>query len=106
MKKLYTFSPTERVLAGMFRELLQGEGVACLLRNDQLCAGLGEIPFTECYPELWVVDDELFPRAKSLLAQFMAREADGANWICPACGEEVEGQFNSCWNCGADPKPD
>ena len=103
MKKLHTFSPAERALAGMFRELLVGEGVACLLRNEQLFAGLGEIPFTECYPELWVVDDELYPRASSLLAQFMACEAGGSDWVCPACGEEVAGQFNACWNCGSEP---
>lgn len=106
MKKLHTFSPTERAVAGMFRELLLREGVECLLRNEQLLAGLGEIPFTECYPELWVVDNELFPRASSLLAQFMDREAGGADWLCPACGEAIEGQFNACWNCGSEPEPD
>lgn len=21
-------------------------------------------------------------------------------WICPKCGEHIEAQFNSCWNCG------
>lgn len=23
-------------------------------------------------------------------------------WACPACGEQVEGNFNTCWNCGRD----
>lgn len=22
-------------------------------------------------------------------------------WVCVHCGEQVEGQFDSCWNCGA-----
>lgn len=30
------------------------------------------------------------------------------DWRCPACGEEVPGGFDACWNCGADQagKPD
>ena len=23
-------------------------------------------------------------------------------WTCPNCGEEVEGNFDICWNCGAE----
>ncbi len=61
---------------------------------------MGEIPFTECYPELWVVDDEVFPRANSLLQQYLAPESDHLpGWRCRKCGEEVEGQFNACWHC-------
>jgi len=22
-------------------------------------------------------------------------------WVCVHCGEQVEGQFDVCWNCGA-----
>lgn len=101
MRKLYTFSLSERALAGMFREMLQREGIKCLVRNEELFAGMGEIPFIECYPELWVVDDECYPRAMSLLRQWMASSGDTRPWTCPGCGEEVEGQFNACWNCGA-----
>ena len=25
----------------------------------------------------------------------------GINWVCPACGEISEPQFDSCWKCGA-----
>lgn len=102
MKKLYTFDLSERALAGMFRDLLQNEEIKCIVRNEQLFAGLGEIPFVECYPELWVVDEELFPRAQSLLKQYMASDDNEHNdWTCSECGEDVEGQFNACWNCGS-----
>jgi len=23
-------------------------------------------------------------------------------WACPACGEQVEGNFNACWKCGRE----
>lgn len=27
----------------------------------------------------------------------------GADWCCPACGEENPGNFEVCWNCGEAP---
>lgn len=105
MKKLHTFSFNERALAGMYRDLLEREGVSCLLRNDELSSALGEIPFIECYPELWVIDDEIYPRAKCLLTQWMENGSEQRPpWTCPECGEPMEGQFNACWQC-SHPRP-
>ncbi len=85
----------------MIKDLLAAEGVDCLLRNDQLNAALGEIPFIECRPELWVIDDEIFPRAQALLKAWLKQDADnGACWVCPHCGENCEAQFGACWSCG------
>ncbi len=101
MKKLQTFSPWERPQAELLRELLEREGIPCLLRNAELSAALGEIPFTECYPELWVIDEETWPRASSLLAQWLAEsERPATPWVCPGCDERLEGQFGACWKCG------
>lgn len=100
MKKLHSFTLADRAEAGLLKELLENEGVACLIRNEQLFAALGEIPFLECCPELWVVDDEVWPRAKSLLDNWFKQEDDIASWTCLSCGEELEGQFGACWKCG------
>ena len=48
MKKLHTFSLAEQAQAGLLKELLEKEGVACLIKNEQLFAALGEITFLEC----------------------------------------------------------
>ncbi len=100
MKKLHTFSLADRAEAGLLKELLEREGIACLIRNEQLFAALGEIPFLECFPELWVVDNEVWPRARLLLDSWLKSEEGGLPWNCPACGETLEGQFGACWNCG------
>lgn len=103
MKKLHTFNLWERPLAGMFKDLLAQEGIDCLIRNEQLSAALGEIPFTECYPELWVVDADIFPRAKLLLEAWLkSADPNAADWICAGCGETSAGQFVACWACGRD----
>lgn len=101
MKKLYTFSLTDRAQAGLFKELLEQEGLACVLRNEHLFAALGDIPFIECFPQLWVVDDETWPRAKLLLDGWLKNDAaDRPSWVCTGCGERLEGQFGACWQCG------
>ncbi len=100
MKKLHSFSLADRAEAGLLKELLEREGVVCLIRNEQLFAALGEIPFLECFPELWVVDDEIWPRARLLLDGWFKNEEETASWICPSCEETLEGQFGACWKCG------
>jgi hypothetical protein len=103
MKKLQTFSHRERPLANLLKERLASEGIVCLVRNDELSSALGEIPFVECYPELWVVDEEVWPRARLLLEKWQSEVADAAaEWLCPGCGERLEGQFQSCWKCGRE----
>ena len=101
MKKLYTFGLHQRGLAGLMKELLEKEGVACLVRNEQLFVGLGEIPFVELFPELWIVDDEVYPRAKLLIDSWLQNHSPcEPGWTCPGCGEVLEGQFGACWQCG------
>lgn len=87
--------------AGMLKGLLEGNGIACEIRGEYLSMATGELPFVECYPELWVWEDEDFKRAKEILAEWDSKEvSEHGNWICKECGEENEGQFSLCWRCG------
>lgn len=83
---------------GHLRNVLEQSGIECLIKNEQLSGGLGEIPFLECLPELWVVRDEQLGAARSVLAD-LQRPVTAPDWRCPACGESNEGQFAVCWNC-------
>jgi hypothetical protein len=103
VKRLLTFTHRERPFANLLKERLAAEGIVCLVRNDELSTALGEIPFVECYPELWVVDAEVWPRARLLLDKWLDESAEtGSQWICRHCGERIEGQFQSCWKCGGE----
>lgn len=103
MKKLHVFPHRDRPLALLLKERLAIEGIVCLVRNDELSTALGEIPFVECYPELWVVDPEVYPRARLLLDRWLAEaEVAAPAWLCPGCGERLEGQFEVCWKCGTE----
>jgi len=87
---------------GYLRSILQEAGIACFIKNERLAGALGEIPFLECWPELWIVDAVDLYRAKQLVAGAEAVAEQGKDWLCSNCGETVEGQFLTCWQCGSD----
>ncbi len=102
MKRVFQSESLAEV--GHLRNLLEHAGIACVIRNEQLSGALGEIPFLECLPELWVLHDDELPRARRLIEQ--QREPVAApDWRCAECAELNEGQFAACWCCGSpDPQ--
>jgi hypothetical protein len=73
------------------------EGIACEVTNDTI-----PYPGPVFDPKLWVADDADFSRASAVLKDFRKSPAPKLSpWTCPACGEQSEGQFSSCWKCGA-----
>jgi hypothetical protein len=85
------------------QNLLQAAGIASYVRNERLAGAMGEIPFLECWPELWVVESGQSLRARGLIDEALRPSPASDDWQCPQCGETIEGQFALCWNCGAAP---
>lgn len=100
MKKLHVFGFYEGYQADLLRDILLREGIECSLRNVQLTAVVGEIPFVECCPELWVIDDEAWPRAKMFIDAWFKKDPVLPSWHCSQCQEPHEGHFGACWHCG------
>lgn len=83
------------------KNLLEAEGIRCWIRNELLVRLAGEIPFTDCSLELHLVREDDRPRAEEALLAWRRPPSIGSAWICPRCGEQLEGQFSACWQCGA-----
>ena len=98
MKKLT--SAETIVMINHYKNLLAAEGIATEVRNEHLGSVMGEIPFFETWPQLWVVSDLDYDRAMQLIESVDA-ESPSDPWNCRSCGEHNEGQFSVCWNCGA-----
>ena len=98
MKKL--LSNESLVTISHYRNLLESEGIESFIRNEHLGSIIGEMPFQEVWPELWVRNDLDFDRATQLIRGDAADESPAAPWRCRRCGEENEWQFAACWNCG------
>lgn len=101
MKKVTSADNT--VMINHYKNILEAEGIACQIRNEHLSQIYGEMPFTEVWPELWVVNDMDCDRAKQLIdVNTIIDESPKMPWRCGKCGEENEGQFAACWSCGTE----
>ena len=83
----------------MLKSMLEDAGVQCLIKNEQLSQVFPATPFNV---ELWVANDEDFPRAQELCQAWLnpPRGAAGT-WACAKCEQRLGDQFDSCWKCGA-----
>ena len=88
------------VQATIWAESLRAAGIRCVLRNTTLSGAIGEIPFLECAPQLWIERDSDEARALEILHQ-LRHPVHGPQWRCERCGELSEAQFGAWWQCGA-----
>lgn len=99
MKKVT--SADSLVTINHYKNLLTSEGIPAFIRNEHLGGILGEMPFQEVWPELWVENDLDFDRALQLIdSNNLLRESPESAWHCRICDAENEGQFAACWQCG------
>ncbi len=99
MRRVY--SAENSLMAGYMMGLLEQAGIECMLRNDLLWGAMGQLPPTECWPEVWVCDDADYGRALALIEDARKPLPRSWPWTC-ACGERLEGQFTACWRCGRE----
>jgi hypothetical protein len=98
MKRIATAESLAEI--GHLRNVLEQNGIGCTIKNEQLSGALGEVPFLECLPELWVLRDGDLDRAERLIAELRRESPAGESWRCKSCNEENEAQYAACWNCG------
>ena len=98
MKKIY--SAADLPQAYLVSHLLDRAGIAHHVFNANLQGGVGEIPFTHTWPEIWIVDEADAERATGIVRAYEQGPAPGELSRCPACGEENPAGFEICWRCG------
>jgi len=82
------------------RTVLEAEGIQCQMRNEMTAGLSAAVPVSESVPELWVVDDDMVPRALEVVGDIETQPGEGGeSWVCSNCGELLEAQFGSCWKC-------
>jgi len=80
-------------------DALSSLGITTYIFNANAAGALGEVPFMQAQPEIWVEDDSQEYRAREVLADFLSIKP-GPDKPCPRCGERNPGNFMSCWQCG------
>jgi hypothetical protein len=99
VKRIYSAQNT--LMVDHLKHALDAEGIGCVVRNRFLAGAAGRLPPTECWTELWILDDAELPDARRVLHRAFDEEdtAGGESWECPRCGERLEPQFEACWKC-------
>ena len=85
---------------GQMQSLLESHGIKTYIKNQYASSVMGEVPFVEVVPQLYVLAKEDLQRAQELLQLDLPDQGPAEDWVCPECGIDVEGNFTRCWKCG------
>src|SRR5688572_27387117 len=100
MKKLHTFDFGANLQLELLKSLLERDGIKYLVKGEHMFTAAGGVPFTECYPEVWVFNDADFIRARKIVNVWLQPAQNlPSSWRCENCKEWIEGQFDLCWSC-------
>ena len=97
MRKIY--SAATLADAHLVVGLLGQAGIDARVFNENAQGGLGELPFTHVWPEVWLVDDGDKERALEVIREIERTETT-VQVACSACKEMNPDNFQVCWNCG------
>ena len=63
---------------------------------------MGELPWQESQPELWLIDESWSTRANKVVNSLMDSHepAEKFPWVCGHCNEPNGVAFDTCWKCG------
>lgn len=99
MLRLYTAANLPE--AHLLRQWLAHAGIEAHVFNENAQSGMGEIPFTHAWPEVWIASAHDEGRARDVVRSFERPAAPRPDVFCPGCRERNPGNFEMCWNCGA-----
>lgn len=96
------FTSEDRFIVWQIKQLLEEKGIPCFIKNEFAIGAIGDLAPLDTWPEVWITDAEWLPKAQSFIQDFQETEPPFANWACNQCGEQNEGSFEICWQCGAE----
>lgn len=98
MFKLYSAGNIQD--AYIVQGLLNEAGIETRILNEYAQGGVGEIPFTQAYPEIWLINESDRNKAKEIITQYDSRPRPGEDLFCAHCQEPNPDTFETCWHCG------
>jgi len=96
MRMIYTHE--NRLMTHNIKNLLEAKGIEVMMKNDPLQGAVGELSAFDAWSEVWIVNDEHFDYAESIIKDGLSEQYQGS-WNCRQCNESNEANFDLCWNC-------
>ena len=88
--------------AHIVRGALVQAGIDARVFNENAQGAMGEIPFQQAWPEVWIMDERDAQRARELLNEIVQPQLAFDTVFCPHCREENPARFHTCWNCAQE----
>ncbi|MBL1276772.1 MAG: DUF2007 domain-containing protein [Ectothiorhodospiraceae bacterium] len=85
--------------AYLLQSLFSEARIETQILNEYAQGGVGELSFTQAYPELWLINAADAKQAIEIIKQFEQREVPVGSIQCPQCGEPNPDSFEVCWQC-------
>lgn len=95
--------------SGLIVAMLQQAGIDARPDGTSLGSAVGEIPIGWSTAPRIMVPAEEYDRARQIVMDWDAEHLKKSNevkstsepavWTCPECGEDVDYNFEMCWNC-------
>lgn len=99
MKLVYTHPSA--IAVAQARNAVELAGIKCVLRNEYAAGAMGELAPIDTWPEIWVLRDRDYDRAKLVIQQLHA-DLQEADWECGQCGRFSPASFDWCWHCAGE----
>ncbi|NIO43340.1 MAG: hypothetical protein GTO41_26220 [Burkholderiales bacterium] len=97
MRRIYTAATLPD--AHLVVALLAQAGITAKVFNENAQGGVGEIPFTHAWPEVWLEDAADAARALDVIRK-LENGGTSRQVECRICRELNPENFEICWNCG------
>jgi hypothetical protein len=86
--------------AYLLMQALQQRGIACQVFNQHAMGAAGELPLTEVYPEVWVLEDQDYELARKTIKELETlHQQQRPQQQCSVCQEWNPASFEICWQC-------
>lgn len=100
MKRIYTAANLPD--AHLVRDLLQHAGIPAHIFNSHAMGALGDLPMGSAHPQVWITQLHQEAQARAVIAKYADRATVSVARACGTCQESNPGEFELCWNCGAE----
>ncbi len=106
MRVKRVYSASDLFDARLLADALDEVRIRTHMFNANAIGAMGDLPFGETWPEVWIADDRDLARAQAVVAAHASRPAARGSVRCAGCGEENPSNFDCCWSCGQDVRGD
>lgn len=98
MRKIYSCSNI--IELSPYKFALEAAGIKYLIKNEFSQGAVGELPPTESWSQIWVINQQDADKAKHICSQVeLKQKASDSEWLCSHCNETNASSFEYCWQC-------